>query len=368
MNSVLKQNCRYFKPDVPCAFHKDEQVTCGRCAHFSPLSGVVLIVKREAVGDVLRTTCLLKPLKKKFPRAKIVWFPAESARPALEGNPYIDEIWSDDFYTARALDCFHFSAVANLDLARESLLVAGTVSAGRRFGFWYDRAGRVRCSNAAARRWLKISHDDGLKKKNTATYQRIAADIIAAGPFAEIVVPLTESSLAGAEDRARRWKIRGKNAVGINVGSGNRWITKRWPEQNILKLLRLIGPRRPVVLFGGVEEKEAMERIVKASPIPVINAGWNNSLPDFFALLNLCSTVVTADTLALHAAAGLGKKVIALFGPTSAAEIETYGRVCKIVSPAACRCCYKRRCGIRPSCMEMITPGHVFEMLEQTGQ
>jgi ADP-heptose:LPS heptosyltransferase len=64
--------------------------------------------------------------------------------------------------------------------------------------------------------------------------------------------------------------------------------------------------------------------------------------------------VVTGDTLALHAALGLGKRVVALFGPTSAAEIDTYGLGAKIVPDLECTCCYRPECNRRPSCMDSI--------------
>ena len=44
-----------------------------------------------------------------------------------------------------------------------------------------------------------------------------------------------------------------------------------------------------------------------------------------------------------------------LFGPTSAAEIETYGLADKVVPRMDCLVCYKPTCNFVPNCMDLIT-------------
>lgn len=53
-------------------------------------------------------------------------------------------------------------------------------------------------------------------------------------------------------------------------------------------------------------------------------------------------------------------KVIALFGPTSSAEIDLYGQGTKIIPEMDCLCCYLPRCDVRPCCMERIAPERVY--------
>ena len=50
-------------------------------------------------------------------------------------------------------------------------------------------------------------------------------------------------------------------------------------------------------------------------------------------LINLCEIVITGDTLGLHIAAALNKKVIALFFCTPPWEIEDYENIIKLTSP-----------------------------------
>ena len=51
-------DCRYFLGDRPCVWHKRTGVVC-ECEHYERVTGRVLIIKLDAMGDVLRTTCLL---------------------------------------------------------------------------------------------------------------------------------------------------------------------------------------------------------------------------------------------------------------------------------------------------------------------
>jgi heptosyltransferase-2 len=85
------------------------------------------------------------------------------------------------------------------------------------------------------------------------------------------------------------------------------------------------------------------------------------SLRGFIQLVDLCDVVLTGDTLALHVATGLGRRVVAIFGPTSSKEIDLYGRGTKIVPGIDCTCCYKVDCCREPNCMDLVRSETVFE-------
>jgi ADP-heptose:LPS heptosyltransferase len=69
--------------------------------------------------------------------------------------------------------------------------------------------------------------------------------------------------------------------------------------------------------------------------------------------------------MALHIAVALAKPVVALFGPTSAAEIELYGQGEKIQPPGLdCLVCYLSRCDKSPYCQELIDPERVASAVE----
>ena len=64
-------------------------------------------------------------------------------------------------------------------------------------------------------------------------------------------------------------------------------------------------------------------RIKNLAGDKVIDAGCDNSLMDFAALIGLCDILVTSDSLALHIGVALKKYVVTLFGPTSWAADST---------------------------------------------
>lgn len=365
MKANIKQYCIFFKPDTPCVYHKKDGRKCSECNAFRKITGNILIIKKDAAGDVLRTTVILEPLKEKFPDYKIIWLVSAKNRDVLEGNTYIDEIWTDTPENLQAISFFQFDVVINLDLSSDSLITAGIAKTKIFYGFRYNKNREIQYSNKSAEEWFLISHNDEIKKRNRKTYQQFIAEISELKRYGEIIVPLKKSSIEKAENFSKKHNLSDKHIIGINTGSGSRWSTKKWPEKNLVHLIKMLTDKKyTVLLFGGEEEKDIMERLEDKSNPYLISTGYNNTIPDFFALLNLCDIVVSADTLAMHAATGLKKKVVALFGPTSPYEIEDYSRMEKIITPMDCFCCYKRECNKVPSCMEMINPETVFSAIE----
>jgi len=154
--------------------------------------------------------------------------------------------------------------------------------------------------------------------------------------------------------------------VGVNPGAGKRWKFKKWTDSGYLKLIEALSSRGiKVLLLGGADEKELINMLAEKSKGRAVSAGTDNSLLDFFALVNLCDIVVSGDTLALHTALGLKKNAVAIFGPTSAAEIEMYGRGAKVVTPAGCACCYLTDCSVRPDCMTQVTFERVMNAVKK---
>lgn len=76
---------------------------------------------------------------------------------------------------------------------------------------------------------------------------------------------------------------------------------------------------------------------------------------------------MTNDSLGLHIALALKKKVVALFGPTSGRDTHMFGCGVKIFSPRRLKCmpCYSISCKRRRKCMDYITPEAVAEKVSK---
>ena len=73
--------------------------------------------------------------------------------------------------------------------------------------------------------------------------------------------------------------------------------------------------------------------------------------------------MITADTFALHVATAAGKKIIAMFGPTSMTEVELYENGIKLHSSDECNCFYNKTCKESVSCMQKLSADEVYSAL-----
>src|SRR5215510_15510886 len=76
-------DCRFFLGDRPCVWHKTTGVLC-RCDHYEAVEQRILIVKLDAMGDVLRTTALLPALAEACPQAAITWITRRESRRVIQ--------------------------------------------------------------------------------------------------------------------------------------------------------------------------------------------------------------------------------------------------------------------------------------------
>ena len=365
---VIHTDCRHYRTDRPCRPHKESGVRCPGCSHYDPLKTRVLVVKLDAIGDVLRTTCLLKPLKAKYPRAEITWLTRAASAGVLQNNPFIDRLLVLEGDALVYLQTKRFDVVVNPDTSEPSARLATLAQGKRKFGFVLDKAEHLKPLNAAAHDWYLMGLDDAKKKANPRSYQSIVMDIceLPAGEH-PILWSVSEEERAFAAEFLQKAGIdrRRHRVLGFNTGAGGRWTWKKWTLEGYAELARSLLAEDPglrILLYGGPEETARNEELRRTDPSRILDAGSRNSLRQFGALVELCDVMVTGDTLGLHVATALGKKVVCLFGPTSSHEIETYGLIEKI-SPVGmdCLCCYLPDCTVRPACMQRIAPATVAD-------
>lgn len=363
MTDIIREDCAHYRGDRPCRFRR----SCEECPSYDPLAARtrILVVKCRAQGDVLRTTALLPALKRAYPRSRVSWLVDPESVDLLEGNPLVDEVLPLDLETALALEVREFDVLVSLDKEPGPAALATRARAARKLGFGMGPHGGTTALNAAARHALRLGIDDDLKfRKNRKTYQEIIAEAAEVGYARdEYVFELAEGARTAAREFMRGNGIEaGTPAVGLNTGAGSKFETKHWPAGHYRELaagiVRDLGAN--VFLLGGVREEALNRSIAAGAPPGVFNTGNDHALPDFAGFVSLMDVVVTSDTLAMHLAIALRKKVVALFGPTCPQEIDLYDRGVKLFSGAACAPCYKRTCP-DAVCLKDIRPGRVLE-------
>jgi heptosyltransferase-2 len=273
--------------------------------------GEILIIKLGAIGDVIRTTPILRVIK-----GDITWVTNRESIPLLK-NPYIKKVI--DFSGFKHILKKRFDWAINLEEDWKARALTELVNATRKTNWIKD--------------WCRLSIDDNAKKINNKSYQHFLFKTIGFNFSGEEYVI------------GERPKEINENIIGIEMRSGDIWKMKQWNQYpRLIKLLKQKGLK--VKIFR-----------------------HRDNILDFVSDVNSCSVIVSGDTLAMHLGLGLKKKVVAIFGPTSSSEIFSYGRMKKIVSPILCQCCYKRECDKKPNCMDLISAKEIFlailEMIER---
>ncbi len=358
----IRYDCRYYTGYKPCG----RAETCVECAQFAPRGTRVLIIKLGAMGDVVRTACLLPALRDAFPVCHITWITAPESREILECAPGIDRRLTLRLEDVLALELESFDLLMNFDKDAEALALAARVRAREKRGFApHPEHGTLGVFNPASLYALRLGLSDELKfRLNQKTYPEIIFEM-AELPYAG--QPYRLEPLPAAREQARRRFAEWKRAAGdgpaparviaLNTGCGDRFPTKQWTAEGFAALARLLlrDESLACLLIGGPKERAFNEAIRQAAPSPRLwDAGHANSLGDFLALLEACDCVVSADSLGMHFAIALARPVAALFGPTSATEVSVFGRGEKIVTDFPCAPCYRAQCPYSPSCMEAL--------------
>ncbi|MDD4909413.1 MAG: glycosyltransferase family 9 protein [Candidatus Omnitrophica bacterium] len=361
-----KRDCRYFRGSVPCLFKR----LCRGCRKYQKITKKILVIKLASAGDVLRTTPLLRALKKIHPGAYMVWLTSKEAAAVLEGNPFIDEVLSSGFASSARLIMERYDWVISLDKAAEAAAIASMVKAQRRSGYGLGPDGRIFPFDKDAEYGFILGLSDDLKfRRNKKSYQEIVFETCGLHFRGEkYVLPFSEKQ---REFKHRFMKAKrlhnDRLKIGLNTGCGPVFPYKRWTEDGFAGLAeRLIrAGDAKVLLLGGAEEEERNSRISRRLGRAVIDSGCGNSLAEFAAIIDCCDVVVSSDTLAMHIAIGLGKKTVCLFGPTCPQEVELYSNGLKISSSLGCAPCYKDHCAQDGKCMKGISVSQVYSAVRK---
>lgn len=384
--SDIKFDCALYSGYKPCRFGNQ----CRGCPHYEPLDREgdadmpmtggtpantespprVAIIKTGALGDVLRTTTLLHPIHRAKPGASVTWITAPAAVPLLHANPLISELTTLTAETLNGLAAREFDVLYCFEKEELPLALAGRIRATKRFGFGPNRVGRPVVFNPESEYALLLGIDDELKfRRNTKPYPQIICEM-AALPYRgdPYVLELTAAGEAARARVSARLAHRGAAVrVGINTGCGGVFRTKQWPEANLAELAGLLLREKgaAVLLLGGAAERELNAKL--AAEVPgLVDTGCDNSLDEFFGIVDACDVVVTSDSLAMHIAIARGKRTVVLFGSTSATEIELYGRGEKVAVGYPCSPCYQKYCSEDLDYNAAVAAGAAEGMLPRT--
>ncbi|MBI2653399.1 glycosyltransferase family 9 protein [Candidatus Woesearchaeota archaeon] len=319
----------------------------------------ILVIKLGAIGDVIRTTSILSGLKEKYRNCKIDWVTKKESLDVLRNNNLIDNVYLIN--NTKNMSNKAYDLVICLDDDFEACDLATKANSKRIIGSYlknnqktYTKDSHLWFDMGLISRFGKQEADE-LKAKNKLTHQEIMYKILGLNyKKQEPILVLNQKDKDFANKFAQKNRIKDSDIViGINTGAGGRWQDKKLSEKEAAELIDklnniLKNKNIKIILFGGPEEVERNKKIKNLIKTRVIDAGCNNSLMEFAALISLCNILVTSDSLALHIGTALKKRVVAFFYVTSASEIELYARGIKIIGKGKDYCSYKAKCDYPP--------------------
>jgi heptosyltransferase-2 len=369
MRNIYKSDCRYFLGDRPCAFHKISGVKCVDCRHYDSPAMRLLIIKLGAMGDVLRTTSLLPTIQNRYDRPHITWVTLAESVPLFGHHPLVDAVMACGSETLARLQVERFDLLINPEASKESAALATVARAVEKRGFGLSDRGAVFAFNQGAADMFPLGLFDDLKKDNRRSYEQLVCRL-AEIPYRRVrpQLQLSAQEIAAAKDSLLKAGIVEKRpVVMLNTGGGGRWRYKRWTADGFIGLAKALEQRcdAQVLVAGGPGETDFNLTLMDAIGDVAVDLGCNNPVRRFASLIACCDLLVTGDSLALHMGLALGRRVIALFGPTSAAEVDLYDQGEKILSDLDCLCCYLQTCDKTPNCMQAIDVETVFKAVRR---
>ncbi|HBA71946.1 MAG TPA: glycosyl transferase [Geobacter sp.] len=277
-----------------------------------------------SLGDVLRTTVILYP----FVQDQVTWLVDEQAYPLLEGNPHIQRILPYNLTTVLQLQRERFDTVINLEKVPGICALADSISAWRRYGFRFDELHGTAEGYDGCEKVVSLCRDGDLKRTYTGSWQESLLQVVgAAWQGQEYIL-------------GYRPKLEELYDVGLNWAVGSKWPNKSWPAA----------------------KWEELKLMLTENGLSYSSQQGMDELHDYIDWINSCRLLVTNDSLGLHIALALRKKVVVMYGPTNPNETYFYGRG-EVLYPdldRSCVPCLEPRCSQQTRCMEYITASSVI--------
>lgn len=286
------------------------------------------ISKVTSLGDVLRTTVILYP----FANDQVTWLVDEKAYPLLEGNPLIDRILVYELSSVLQLQRERYDTVINLEKVPGICALADSITAWRRYGFRFDEQRGVAEAYDGCENVFSMCKDIVLKRNYHGSWQEALLQIVGAKWEGQ------EYILGYRPQTSEQFDI------GLNWAVGSKWPNKAWPAEKWEELKRMLDGKYGYSAQQGMDELHAY-------------MDWINS----------CRLLVTNDSLGLHIALALKKKVVVFYGPTNSKETHFYGRA-EILYPQSqlpCIPCLESSCNQEVCCMEYVSSGAVMAAVER---
>ena len=306
----------------------------------------ILLLKLSSMGDIIHTLPALSVLRKGYPEADITWVVDERWQDILEGNPDLTRIvalnkkrLAYSLYAWREAAKILRSFKPDLCIDFQGLFYTGFLS--------YLSGANDRIGFASAREFSPWFYTErfGISFEGIHAVERY----MKLAQFAGAVDSTIEFKIVtGERDIKYIGTFLGEHSLLVAIHPGARWQTKRWSLEGFARVADYLSNKykAQIILIGAREDTEYNNRMKSLMSAKSLDLTGKTDLKQLAALFEKTDLLLTNDSGPMHLAAALGRRVLAIFGPTDPARTGPYGQSRNVVrQDISCRPCFKKHCG-----------------------
>jgi ADP-heptose:LPS heptosyltransferase len=294
----------------------------------------ILIIRRRYLGDVVLLGSLLRNLRLQWPQVRLTVLVEPRFAEVLTLNPDANSVlflpervgqWPGFL---RELRRARFTHVLDLDNSDKTAAVARLSGAPIRVGLHHG-IHRLKLGFA----YNRVVHDPTELHENrpiTDYYLRALEPLAVPVKTREIRLVPREKDLAGA----RSFAGGGSGRI-LLVHPGSRSPMRIWPAERFADVCDYAQDElgAQVVLIGGPGEAETIEQIRRHARTHLLTPKAALPIGSFAALASISAAFLCHDSGPMHVAAGVGTRVIALYGSQNAALFRPIGEGHTLLQP-----------------------------------
>lgn len=311
----------------------------------------ILIIRFNAIGDVVMTTIIPYSIKAKHKNCEIHYLTNKNNAMILKNIPSVDKIISFDnniSETIKILFKEKYDCIICLNFTLKSYIITflsfpkNIIFKSFKGSSWVENY-----FNTAKKLYNDLILPNRLYMKNNAH-------------------ECEKHILKKIEKYPKPHILFNPGKYKNQIREGRVWNIQKWEELS-KKLLKQYGGT--IFINGDSNEKDYH---LNLSDKNIIVFSGEHTIEETCALISLCDLIISGDSGPVHIASAYNKKTIAILGSTSPDKIKPYGKNGYCIEPSnTCRYCWKKKCkflkaktGYAP-CIESITPDMVMKKIEE---